>query len=134
MEFLGKGWCVPVIADLADARLIPGAPEVQRAHIPLGFAACAKYARALSTRTCSDYPKIERPTDVLVKSTTTNICGSDLHMYEGRTNMGAGRILGHENLGVVVETGAGVERIKVGDRVCLPFNIGCGFCKNCEKA
>jgi glutathione-independent formaldehyde dehydrogenase len=77
--------------------------------------------------------KIERATDVLVKITTTNICGSDLHMYEGRTNMETGRILGHENLGVVVEIGPGVQRIKVGDRVCLPFNIGCGFCKNCEK-
>ncbi len=77
-------------------------------------------------------PTIERPTDVLVKITTTNICGSDLHMYEGRTNMEPGRILGHENLGEVVEVGNAVDRIKVGDRVCLPFNIGCGFCKNCE--
>ena len=77
--------------------------------------------------------KIERPTDVLVKITVTNICGSDLHMYEGRTDMEAGRILGHENLGVVVEAGNAVDRIKVGDRVCLPFNIGCGFCKNCER-
>ncbi|SOE80595.1 Threonine dehydrogenase [Caballeronia arationis] len=55
--------------------------------------------------------KIEKPTDVLVKITTTNICGSDLHMYEGRTNMETGRILGHENLGVVAEVGKGVERI-----------------------
>ena len=77
--------------------------------------------------------KIERPTDVLVKVTTTNICGSDLHMYEGRTNMEAGRILGHENLGEVIEVGGAVDSIKVGDRVCLPFNIGCGFCKNCER-
>lgn len=44
-----------------------------------------------------------------------------------------GRILGHENLGEVVEIGSGVERIKVGDYVCLPFNVGCGFCENCEK-
>jgi len=76
---------------------------------------------------------IERATDVLVKITSTNICGSDLHMYEGRTDMEPGRILGHENLGVVVGVGAAVDRVKVGDRVCLPFNIGCGFCENCEK-
>lgn len=76
--------------------------------------------------------KIERPTDVLVKITSTNICGSDLHMYEGRTDMQPGRVLGHENLGQVIEVGDAVARIKVGDWVCLPFNIGCGFCKNCE--
>ena len=46
--------------------------------------------------------KIERPDDVLVKITTTNICGSDLHMYEGRTSLEKGRIIGHENLGVVI--------------------------------
>jgi threonine dehydrogenase-like Zn-dependent dehydrogenase len=77
--------------------------------------------------------KVERATDVLVQITTTNICGSDLHMYEGRTDMEPGRILGHENLGVVVGIGSAVDRIKVGDRVCLPFNIGCGFCENCER-
>jgi glutathione-independent formaldehyde dehydrogenase len=77
--------------------------------------------------------KIERPTDVLVKITTTNICGSDLHMYEGRTDMQPGRILGHENVGEVVETGAAVDRVRVGDMVCLPFNISCGFCQNCER-
>jgi len=76
--------------------------------------------------------KIERPTDVLVKITSTNICGSDLHMYEGRTNFEKGRVFGHENLGKVVEIGSAVDRIKVGDMVCLPFNIGCGFCRNCE--
>ena len=77
--------------------------------------------------------KIERSTDVLVKITATNICGSDLHMYEGRTNMEAGNILGHENMGEVIEVGKAVDRIKVGDMVCLPFNIGCGFCENCER-
>jgi len=76
--------------------------------------------------------KIERPTDVLVKITSTNICGSDLHMYEGRTDFEKGRIFGHENLGEVVEIGNAVDRIKVGDMVCVPFNIGCGFCRNCE--
>ncbi|MDB5761441.1 MAG: zinc-binding dehydrogenase family protein [Herminiimonas sp.] len=77
--------------------------------------------------------KIERPTDVLVKITSTNICGSDLHMYEGRTDVESGKILGHENLGVVIETGNAVDRIKVGDHVCMPFNISCGFCENCER-
>src|ERR1700709_1806381 len=76
--------------------------------------------------------KIERPTDALVRITTTNICGSDLHMYEGRTDVEVGKVLGHENMGEVIEVGSGVDRVKVGDMVCLPFNIGCGFCKNCE--
>jgi threonine dehydrogenase-like Zn-dependent dehydrogenase len=77
--------------------------------------------------------KIEKATDVLVKITTTNICGSDLHMYEGRTDVESAKILGHESLGVVVETGSAVDRIKVGNRLCMPFNISCGFCENCER-
>jgi len=76
--------------------------------------------------------KIEHPTDVLVKITTTNICGSDLHMYEGRTNLEPGMVLGHENLGIVAEVGNAVVKVSPGDRVCVPFNIGCGFCRNCE--
>lgn len=88
-----------------------------------------------NTISVKDVPdaKIERPTDVLVKITSTNICGSDLHMYEGRTDFEKGRVFGHENLGEVVEVGDAVVRIKVGDMVCLPFNIGCGFCRNCER-
>jgi glutathione-independent formaldehyde dehydrogenase len=77
--------------------------------------------------------KIERPTDVLVRITTTNICGSDLHMYEGRTDFETGRWFGHENLGEVIEVGNGVDKVKVGDYVVLPFNVSCGFCKNCER-
>ncbi|HET6983928.1 MAG TPA: alcohol dehydrogenase catalytic domain-containing protein, partial [Myxococcaceae bacterium] len=76
--------------------------------------------------------RIERPTDALVRITSTNICGSDLHMYEGRTSVEKGKVLGHENLGEVVEVGSAVDRVKVGDLVCLPFNISCGFCENCE--
>jgi threonine dehydrogenase-like Zn-dependent dehydrogenase len=75
---------------------------------------------------------IEKPTDALIRITATNICGSDLHMYEGRTGVEEGKVLGHENMGEVIEVGSGVDRVKVGDMVCLPFNIGCGFCKNCE--
>lgn len=78
-------------------------------------------------------PKIEQPTDVLVKITTTNICGSDLHMYEGRTDVEKGKVLGHENLGEVIEVGPAVSKVKVGDLVCLPFNVSCGFCRNCER-
>ncbi|WP_020576086.1 glutathione-independent formaldehyde dehydrogenase [Actinopolymorpha alba] len=78
-------------------------------------------------------PRIEHPKDALVRITTTNICGSDLHMYEGRTDMEAGRVLGHEPLGEVVEVGSAVERVRVGDLVCMPFNVACGFCKNCER-
>jgi glutathione-independent formaldehyde dehydrogenase len=78
-------------------------------------------------------PTIESPTDALVRITSTNICGSDLHMYEGRTSVEKGKVLGHENLGEVVEVGDAVSIVKVGDRVCLPFNIACGTCKNCER-
>ena len=78
-------------------------------------------------------PTIEKYTDVIVKLTTTNICGSDLHMYEGRTDVEKGKILGHENLGEVVEVGKAVDSVKKGDKVVLPFNIGCGFCENCER-
>ena len=80
-----------------------------------------------------DDATIEKATDVLVRITTTNICGSDLHMYEGRTDMPGNSVLGHENMGEVIEIGKAVDRVKVGDRVVLPFNIGCGFCANCER-
>ena len=89
-------------------------------------------ARNVAVQNVPD-PKIEHPKDMLVRITTTNICGSDLHMYEGRTDMEPGRVLGHENLGEVIEVGNAVERFKVGDMVCLPFNIACGFCANCER-
>jgi glutathione-independent formaldehyde dehydrogenase len=80
-----------------------------------------------------DDPKLEAPTDVIVRITSTNICGSDLHMYEGRTDVEKGKTLGHENLGEVVEVGEAVSLVKKGDRVCLPFNVACGFCRNCER-
>jgi glutathione-independent formaldehyde dehydrogenase len=77
-------------------------------------------------------PRIEKPSDAVIKVTTANICGSDLHPYEGRAPLDAGMVLGHENMGVVVEVGAAVERVKVGDRVSVPFNIACGTCRNCD--
>jgi len=75
---------------------------------------------------------IEQPTNVVVKITASNICGSDLHTYEGRTDLKPGTVIGHENLGEVVEVGRAVCKIRAGDRVCLPFNVSCGCCKNCE--
>lgn len=78
-------------------------------------------------------PKIQHPNDVIIRVTTTNICGSDLHMYEGRTSLGPGMIIGHENLGEVVECGEAVASLKRGDMVCVPFNASCGFCKNCDR-
>jgi len=76
-------------------------------------------------------PRIEHPNDVIVRITTTAICGSDLHMYEGRTAAEPGIVFGHENLGIVDQVGPGVVSIKQGDRVVMPFNVACGFCKNC---
>jgi len=78
-------------------------------------------------------PKILHPDDIIVKITTTCICGSDLHMYEGRTAAQAGIVFGHENLGIVDEAGPGVTVLKKGDRVVLPFNVACGRCGNCEQ-
>lgn len=76
-------------------------------------------------------PTIEHPNDVIVRITSTCICGSDLHMYEGRTAAQPGIVFGHENMGIVQETGAAVSTIHEGDRVVMPFNVACGFCKNC---
>lgn len=76
-------------------------------------------------------PRIEHPNDVIVRVTSSAICGSDLPMYEGRTAAEPGIVFGHENLGVVEETGPGVVTLSKGDRVVMPFNVACGFCKNC---
>jgi glutathione-independent formaldehyde dehydrogenase len=78
-------------------------------------------------------PTIQAPTDAIVRITTTNICGSDLHMYEGRSPVEEGKVLGHENMGIVEAVGDGVTRVNVGDRVSVPFNIACGTCRNCVE-
>jgi len=78
-------------------------------------------------------PGIDRPGDAIIQVTRTNICGSDLHMYEGRTDIEPGRVLGHETMGQVVETGPAVERLRPGDMVTVPFNVACGHCPNCER-
>ncbi len=78
-------------------------------------------------------PKIQDPGDVIVKITSTAICGSDLHLYDGMMpTMEEGDILGHEPMGEVVEVGANVRKLKVGDRVVIPFDIACGECRYCK--
>ncbi|HVB88000.1 MAG TPA: glutathione-independent formaldehyde dehydrogenase [Candidatus Dormibacteraeota bacterium] len=81
----------------------------------------------------SDKPKLQAPTDALLRVTTSGICGSDLHMYDGRTPLKKGTVVGHEIMGVIEQTGDAVKSIKKGDRVVLPFNIACGYCYNCIR-
>ena len=78
-------------------------------------------------------PIIQHPNDVIVKITSSCICGSDLHMYEGRTAAEAGIVFGHENMGVIQEVGSAVKNLSIGERVVMPFNVACGFCKNCQR-
>lgn len=87
--------------------------------------------RDVSVDTVPD-PGIEEPTDAIIKVTTTNICGSDLHLYEVLGPfMTPGDILGHEPMGIVEEVGAEVTDLAVGDRVVVPFQISCGACFMC---
>ncbi len=89
--------------------------------------------RTVSVETVPD-PVISRPTDAIIKVTSTNICGSDLHLYETLgAFMTAGDILGHEPMGVVVEVGSEVTAIAPGDRVVIPFQISCGHCYMCDQ-
>ncbi len=79
-------------------------------------------------------PKIQAPTDAIVRITSTAICGSDLHLYEVLGPfLDKGDILGHEPMGVVEEVGSETGDLKVGDRVVVPFNISCGHCWMCER-
>lgn len=79
-------------------------------------------------------PKILNAGDAIVKITSTAICGSDLHLYNGfMPTMRSGDILGHEFMGEVVEVGREVKKLKVGDRVVVPFPIACGSCLQCER-
>ena len=79
-------------------------------------------------------PVIQEPTDVIIKVTSTCICGSDLHLYEVMAPvMEKDDILGHEPIGVVQEIGADIKNLAVGDRVVIPFNVSCGFCYMCTR-
>lgn len=86
-----------------------------------------------------DYPKLEHngrklEHAVVLKVVSTNICGSDQHIYRGRFLVPEGHVLGHEITGEVVEMGADVELLQVGDLVSVPFNVACGRCRNCKEA
>ena len=78
-------------------------------------------------------PRIQEPTDAIVRMTTTNICGSDLHLYEPLAAfMTPGDIIGHEPMGIVEEVGGATGDLKVGDRVAIPFQMSCGHCWMCS--
>ena len=75
----------------------------------------------------------EQDDDVLVRVTSSALCGTDLHMYDGRTGAAPGMVLGHEGLGIVEDAGRAVHRVQRGDRVVLPAHIYCGVCFNCAR-
>ncbi len=79
-------------------------------------------------------PRIEQPDDIVIKVTSSGICGSDLHLYEVLAPfMTEGDILGHEPMGVVQEVGPAIRNVRPGDRVVIPFNISCGHCFMCSR-
>jgi S-(hydroxymethyl)glutathione dehydrogenase/alcohol dehydrogenase len=78
-------------------------------------------------------PVIQDPEDIILQVTSTAICGSDLHIYNGFVPQLRDEILGHEFMGIVVETGKGVKKVKKGDRVVVPFTIACGRCFFCQQ-
>ncbi len=96
-------------------------------------AVCWQGTNKIQVETVPD-PKIINPRDAIIKITTTAICGSDLHLYNGfNPTMKKGDILGHEFMGEVVELGHKVTNVKVGDRVVVPFSIACGSCFFCSR-
>ena len=80
------------------------------------------------------YPEIEHPNDAIIRVTRSCICGSDLHLYHGLVpDTRVGTTFGHEFTGIVEEIGPGVENLKVGDHILVPFNIACGSCSFCKQ-
>ena len=79
-------------------------------------------------------PRIEEPTDAIIRITTTALCGSDLHLYEVLGPfIREGMVLGHEPMGIVEEVGSGVTNLAPGDRVVIPFQVSCGTCFMCDQ-
>src|SRR6185436_9076694 len=96
-------------------------------------ATCWMDKRRLSVETVPD-PTIVNARDAIVRITSTAICGSDLHLYNGFIpTMKRGDVLGHEFMGEVVEVGRGVRNLAAGDRVVVPFPIACGRCAQCDR-
>lgn len=81
-----------------------------------------------------DDPKLEKDTDLILKVTSTAICGSDLHIYDGFFPQPKPQVLGHEFMGIVEETGKAITHLKKGDRVVVPFPISCGSCYFCQHS
>jgi glutathione-independent formaldehyde dehydrogenase len=88
--------------------------------------------RDVAVQTVDD-PVIEDPEDVIVQITSSAICGTDLHMYDGRTGAEPGLVLGHEPLGVIREVGSDVHLVRAGQRVVVPTHLYCGVCYNCAR-
>ncbi|MFD1037857.1 zinc-dependent alcohol dehydrogenase [Virgibacillus byunsanensis] len=80
-----------------------------------------------------EFPTIQDPQDVIIKVTSTAICGSDLHLYQGNFPLPIGYIIGHEPMGIVEEIGSEVTKLKKGDRVVIPFTVACGTCVYCNN-
>jgi glutathione-independent formaldehyde dehydrogenase len=88
--------------------------------------------RSVGVRDVPD-AEIEEPSDAVIRVTSSAICGTDLHMYEGRTGATPGLVLGHEALGVIEHVGTAVSMVKPGDRVVIPTHLYCGLCVNCAR-
>ena len=106
-------------------------------HSDFGREPCAHSAgteRATSASTPFPIPRSNIPRDAIIKITACAICGSDLHLLDGyQPTMESGDILGHENMGEVIELGSEVTNLRIGDRVVVPFTISCGQCWFCKK-
>jgi len=114
------------------SRILPNLPEQHNRSDPMK-ALCWHGKSDVRVDNVPD-PKIQQPRDVIIKITSTAICGSDLHLFDGyQPTMESGDILGHEFMGEVVEVGSEHRKFKVGDRVVVPFVIACGSCYFCQR-